>query len=162
MLKKDHHKKGFTLVELLISMLIVAVLSMTVGLLLKLPFQVLQGNREFTQVKRKMALAMTALSSDIRESEDNVDGNNYGAGMLNLPATAVRGYPVEYKLEGSALNRYKNGSFDMAVVPSGVTLFQSRPVDDAVTGRQGVEIRIEVQSDGGVPIAHTSFFNTRN
>ncbi len=161
----NSRKQGISLIELLVAMIAVAILSLTVGALLTLPVKSIARNREISQLKSEVGLAMLYMTSDIRESgyEDVANNaSNYGRGMLTLPANDVRGSTIQYQLEGDTLNRYVNGGSATALIAEGVGAFRSWPTNNATTGVQGIGLHLEITTSGGVPLDHDSFIHTRN
>ncbi len=153
------NKQGFTLLELMFAMLASAILILIVGLLITMPYRAMNGNQEFAQVRRDMALAVKIMTKDIRQAtnDDIVPSSNQLVLNAN-PGPPVR-LPIRYALESGALNRYVNGGSGVTIIEKGVTRF----VAVKTSGLSGVEIQLDLQSnDGTAAITHETFIHTRN
>jgi len=169
------HKRGFTLIELMIGMVVMAILLLAVTLILLMPIRTMRTNAEYATLRRDLSYAVQLMARDIRKAPFNGATVDYGDNKLLLPGRAdlpdLWPVTVEYKLDDTSgqLHRYVDGVDQGAVIQSGLTLFRSGlmpdpdPADPDVEAPDGFVLYFELQNpDGEITIDHETFIYSRN
>jgi len=157
-MKTRAQKHGFTLVELMISIVSAAILALTVVLILFMTYREWRTNNEYAQIRRDAALAVQMMAKDVRESAFN----DVAAAEHTLVLSAnppVRPYLASYQrnMGNNTLNYYVNGNLTGVIIPAGVQRFNPVAVSN------GVRLHLELANpDGSIVITNETFIHTRN
>ncbi|GEM_PF-2499361 len=156
-MKTRAKKCGFTLVEMMISVVSAAILSLTVILILFMTYREWRTNNEYAQLRRDAALAVEMMSREVRETTfaDIIAVEP----TLVLPANAVRPYAITFQQNpfNSTLHYFTNGVFAGLIIPEGVGRFNPMAVNN------GVRLHLELaNADGSIIVTNETFIRTRN
>lgn len=157
-----HGKEGFTLAELLVSIVAASILLLLVGAMLWMPARALVTNKEYAQIRLDVAYSVAMLSKDIRVS--SLNSVVVAEDRLLLPANTTRAYSVEYLRDAGddSLTRVV-GTDRERIVMDGLTRFRPTITNDIATGLSGVVLDVEVQNpDGEIVVEHSTFIHARN
>jgi len=154
-------KQGFSLVEILVALLAAVILFLIVGLLLLMPYRTMQANEEYAQLRRDVAVAMRAMTRDIRAySATDIDISQSDRLLLN----SNPGPPVRQKIEyiynsgNQSLSRSINDVDQGEIIEEGLIVFTS-----SVNALGGVVLNIGMESSrGNASLSHQTVIHTRN
>ncbi len=149
---KRKQKKGFTLVELMLTMAAASIVMLTVALILMMAFQSWRTNNAYADLRRDSALANYMMARDIREA--SYDTLTAGT-TLTLPS-AVISQTTTYTQSGNTLT-VDEGSGAMTLIPKHVQDFYSTKQDN------GVLLSLELANTNfNIVITNQVFVNARN
>jgi prepilin-type N-terminal cleavage/methylation domain-containing protein len=153
-MKKSKNKTGFTLIELMVTVVASAIVILTAATVLIMGFQSWRINKAYVEMRRNTALAVYLMARDIRES--NITNVTIAAGQLQLaPHPPVRNSTVTYTKTGSTLSSTDFG----VIIPRGLRTFNA---EVNVPG-DGVYLTIGMtNSVSGIAMTNRVFVNTRN
>lgn len=148
-MKKNQHKKGLTLVELMVAIVAASIVILTVAVILIAAFRSWRINNAYVDMRRDAALAIYLISRDIREA--TLADVATPANQLVLPTVTYT------KTAGGALISTDFGT----IILRNVTRFNARTNGPG----DGVYITLGVADNNtgiGIAITNTVFVNTRN
>lgn len=152
-MKTNQYKKGFTLVELMITAVASAILILTVALILMMVFQSWRINNAYADLRRDAALAVYMMAKDVREADY---GSLTGGTTLTLPSAVPGGETVSYTRNGGKLD-YTDGAGTRSIITKNVGTFYSTRRND------GVLLSLKLANDSfKIGITNEVFVNTRN
>ncbi|MBI9020629.1 MAG: prepilin-type N-terminal cleavage/methylation domain-containing protein [Verrucomicrobia bacterium] len=149
-MKKQYYKNGYTLVELMITMVAASILILIVAMILVMAFQSWRINNAYADLRRDSALAFYMMARDVRESsydglDDTIDGSLEAVSAVNSNITT-------YTQNGDTLV-CETG----LVIPENVQAFRALKTND------GVRLTLELTNGVfGIVITNEVFVNTRN
>lgn len=144
-------KKGFTLPELMFSMLALAILTMTAGVVLVHGWRGWRANNEAVEMQRDISLALRVISREIRCSK--YTNMTHSARRIDFAAGGVRTNAEAIYLTDFGSLIYHDGHDDLALVASGVSGF-STTGDET---NRGVDVVLDYVSDSGYDSGSTAF-----
>lgn len=148
--------EGMTLIELMITCVISAIVILTVSLVLFVTFREWRADNIATQFRRDTALTVQALAKDAREStaDDLVTTVN----SISFTPNEVRtGTTITYVQDGETLLKNVNGALAGEMITGGLQQFS--PIQTA----GGVQLRIELADDEfNITLTSDTFISTRN
>lgn len=164
-MKTDFKKQGFSLAELLVSMLATAVLVLIVSLVLLMPVRSSRTNNEYARLRRDMALAVQMMARDIRESS----GSQVTASenlLILLPGPVFPGAAAikyERSTADGVLRHYVDGVEKGSVITEGLRRFDPVSLTNAAGVVTGIMLDLEIEGRGGdITAAHQTFIHVRN
>ncbi len=144
---------GFTLVEILASMLASAVMALTAGSVLVYAYMGWARNRDAVKMQTDASLAMNVLSRDIRESA--VSDIAIHSNRIDFATNAVRHVPAAVYQAGDKLIRDPGG---FEVIENWLVSFGAAPTN-------GAQVRVTLRLRGGRGDSETAMdgvFDPRN
>ncbi len=152
------NKKGFTLIELMLTMASSSILILLVGIILFMGYRSWRVNGHYVQLQRDTALAVRIMSEGVRESTTNeIIAVN---GSLTLAPNEVRSAELKYMADGTGtLIRYVDGAENGLIILKGLESFTPELQED------GVLLQIVMQDDdpdADITMTTRTFINTRN
>ncbi len=155
-MKKAHKKTAFTIVELMMTVAIGAILILTVAAVLIITYRSWNTNNAYVRLRRDAAFAINIMARDIRDSTSNdIDAL---AGLSIEDEKNIKGYSVDYTLSGTTLNcDRRDGSNDSFPLASDTISFDPNKTPD------GVEITLVMEDpDIDLIITNETFIRIRN
>jgi type II secretory pathway pseudopilin PulG len=151
-------KQGFTLVEIMITVVCAGIMTVTVALILVMGWFSWHANWDQVQLQSDSSLAVRMMSHQVRMSEP---GNlSIAAGsLICAPNTPIRTYRIEFRKVDDTLRRYIDGTDNGLVIKSGLNSFTPQLQTNGVLLRM-----VMVSTNSFMPVAMTNqtFINTRN
>ena len=150
---RDKNRKGFTLIELMLTIVAASIVILTVALILLLAFQSWRTNNAYADLRRDSSLATYMMARDIREASYDAltDGTT-----LTLPSGAVIGETTTYTQSGDTLT-VDEGSGAMTLIHEYVQNFNSTKQNN------GVLLSLELANTNfSIVITNEVFINARN
>lgn len=160
-MKMNSRKSGFTLIELMVSALVGAVLALTVGSMIVFGYIAWSNNSQAVKIQNDTSLAMTALGRYIRESNINdllIDGVSFSSdsgalgSRVDFAANSVR--------PGNAVIAESNGQ--LILQPEGLVLVDAGSLVDftAQFNPEGPKVEVRLVVDGARGVADATIRST--
>jgi prepilin-type N-terminal cleavage/methylation domain-containing protein len=148
-MKQLTRRKGFTLIELMVTIAAASVLMLIVALILIMAFRSWRMNNAYVYLRRNSAFAFSMMTRDVREASYG-DLKNV-AGDLEI-TSAVDGSVATYSYNAGTLELNTS-----PIIPKNVDSFDFFPQDD------GILLSLVLADDEfGIAITNQVFVNTRN
>ncbi len=139
--------RGFTVVEMLVSMLAFSILVLSIGLMLVYSWRGWRYSNESITMQRDASLAFKVITREIRGS--SITNMTFSADQIGFTAAGVRastGAESIYRTEGGDLV-HQGSSGDFVLLDGTASRFQSIP--SISNGLACVEVTLEYQTESG-------------
>ncbi|MBC8206077.1 MAG: prepilin-type N-terminal cleavage/methylation domain-containing protein [Kiritimatiellales bacterium] len=158
-MKKQNHKNGLTLIELMVAMVAASIIILIASLILIMAFRSWRVNNAYVNLRRDSAFAFTMMARNVRESD--TDEVEWAGGTLTIPSSVLGKPTVSYYRDGEALRYNENGG-TMTLIHDNVDEFSATTTGDPEAD-DGVLLRLVLaDADFGIAITNEMFVNTRN
>lgn len=155
-------KTGFTLVELMITMVSGALLAIIVSLILFMTYRSWRTDNEYARLRRDTAFAVQLIAKEIRNSSPN--GITANPNSLLCPTNAAHPTYTTTFLRNAAssnLTYSRNGTLQGPLITKGLKTFNPQKL--ILTNCVGVLLNLVlVNTDGSISITNQTFISTRN
>ena len=157
-MKKAHKKTAFTLVELMMTIAIGAILILTVAAVLIMIYRSWNTNNAYVRLRRDAAYAIEFMTRDIHESKSADFDTDTPKQLIVYDPDNIKGYTVTYTLNGT------NGVLSCDQDP-GPDFTVATRVDQfiPVETNNGVQITLVMENtDFDIVITNKTFIRVRN
>jgi prepilin-type N-terminal cleavage/methylation domain-containing protein len=123
-MKRHRKNRGFTLVELMVTIASAAIVILTLWLFLFMTFREWNADNICVQLRRDAELAVQLMAQDVRESSTN--DISFGSSSITFATNAVRSVEHTYSQTGDRLEGPPFG----VIISKGVQSFDPQPAGD--------------------------------
>lgn len=146
-------KEGFTLVEMMVTIAISAIVILTVSLILVMAYREWRTDNAYVQLRRDAALAVQLMAPDVRESTTNANNILTTTNSITFATNSVRPVVHTFTQNGDKLNSSPFG----LIITKGLQRF--RPVET----NNGVLLHMELENtEFNIAITNETFITVRN
>jgi len=156
-------KTAFTLVELMVTVAISAIVILTAAAVLLMTYRSWSTNNAYVRLRRDAAFAIEIMARDIRESYPNDITPTPTDTTLTLQNNDIRGYLAVFTENSTnGTLSYVRGTTPILLIPRGLRNFTPERVETNAT-TTGVNIRLEMEDDEfDIIITNETFIRIRN
>ena len=161
-MKIGENKSGFTILELIFSVVASAILLLTVGTVLFMALRSWDQNNAYVTLRRDAAFAIEMMSRDIHESSDIITA---GKNHLSL-SNNVRNYVATYALNpiDQSMSCIRTDEANLPFIAGNIETFIATPqMDQGSTTANGVHLHLKmVVPKLDIAITNETFVHMRN
>jgi prepilin-type N-terminal cleavage/methylation domain-containing protein len=105
-----HHSKGFTLIEIIITIVLIGVLSTIAAVIILQGIRAYSEERTRSDVHYQARIAMERMAREIRTIRSQTAGDITTMAAANLAFCDITGKAIEFSLAGTVLNRRESAT----------------------------------------------------